>query len=172
MPTTKKWVPVAKVIREWGIRGQVKCVSFNPESQLFSELKKIYPEGSEEKESLEIENAKPHGKYWLVKFSKFENPESARKIRGLVLTVPREDLPEAGSGEIYLTDLEGMVVQSSDGEPLGTIQGFQRVGDSDVMLVGETRKDTVMIPYQSEFVTETNQDQGFVRLTEFAKELL
>jgi len=170
VPPTK-WVPVGKLLREWGVRGQIKSVSFNPRSPLFSNIDKLYFKKSGQFKVLALVDAHAHGEFWLLKFSGIENPEDARDLRGEVLYLDRNTLPPPGPGEIYLTDLEGFKVLDWEGKDLGRVQGFQRVGDSEVMLIGKEEKDSLMIPYESDFVEKTSKEEGIIMLKELAKEL-
>lgn len=171
MSNKKKWIPIGKVLREWGIRGQVRCVSFNLQSNLYSQLEKIYLGSEEARRPFLLQEAKPHGKYWLLKFSGYEDPETARELRGLTISVPREELPPLETGEIYLSDMEGMAVLGPQGNPLGEIIEFQRVGDSEVMVVGQDPDNTVLVPYESGFVKSTSWEKRTLTLTDYAMEL-
>jgi len=171
MPPEKKWVPIGKILREWGVRGQAKCVSFNPQSDIYSRVKKVYLESAGNYRPLDIQGAKPHGNFWLIQFSGYENPERVRELRGQEMLVPRDQLPALKPGEIYVSDLEGLEAFSPGGKSLGRIQGFNFIGESQVMLVGRGPKETVMVPYESEFIQSTSMEQKKIILTDYAMEL-
>lgn len=162
---------MGKILREWGVRGQVKCESFNPRSPILSNKKHFYRESAGHFLKLTKNEAKAHGRFWLLKFSGYENPESARALRGDLLYLPRESLPKLPAGEIYLSDLEGWKVLGPDGKPLGLIQHFERVGGSEVMMIGPNAKETVGIPYESDFVQSTSRERQLVVLKDLALDL-
>jgi 16S rRNA processing protein RimM len=158
-------------LQEWGIKGQVRVLSFNPESQLYSSLAELrFEEAPHEARSLE--QAKRHGRYWLFKLRGYENPEQARELRGKVFGLLRDQLPPPGEGEIYLSDLEGMEVRNTADVKVGEVVGFLQVGENDVMRVAREEGDEALVPYRSEFVAETNFDEKILRLTELAEDLL
>lgn len=171
MPSPKKWVPVGKILREWGVGGQVKCVCFNPTSNLFSQIEEIFLEDAQGPRRLPLEGVKRHGKFWLLKLPGYDNPEIAQELRQITLLMPRESLPAPESGEIYLTDLEGLKVLGPDGEELGTIQGILNIGDSEVLEVGFNPQQTFMVPYEDDFVAKTSLKEGVIFLRELAKDL-
>ncbi|MDL1871680.1 16S rRNA processing protein RimM [Deltaproteobacteria bacterium PRO3] len=171
MSPPSKFVRLGKILQEWGIKGQVRFLSFNPESDLYPRLSYFVPE-ADESGRLEIESVKRHGRYWLLKLKGYENPETARELRGKVLGLPRIELPRPRRGEVYLSDLEGLEVRAADGTAVGVIAGFQKVGDHEVMRIERAAGGEAMVPYHAEFVESTNLKEGFVALKPYAEALL
>lgn len=164
MPSTPKWIPIAKIVKDWGLRGHVKAVLFNPASEVLRKISQVHLELNGQQQAYAVEESKFHSGSWLLKFQGFENPEQAQSLRGATLLISREKLPPQKRGEIYLVDLEGASVLGPGGEALGQIQGFQKVGDSEVMLIGQNIQDAVMVPYESDFVAKTAVDEAKVYL--------
>ncbi len=158
-------------MQEWGIKGQVRVLSFNSESRLYSDLPAIHFEETPH-ESRSLEQAKRHGRYWLFKLKGYENPEQAKELRGKVFGLPRDLLPPPEEGEIYLSDLEGMEVRNTADVKVGEVVGFLQVGENDVMRVAREEGDEALIPYHSEFVAATLLTEKILRLTELAEDLL
>jgi len=172
MNPTKKWVPLGKVLREWGVRGQVKCACFNPESSLFGELKKMYLKFPDGFQPLEVEDARPHDDCWRLKFKGYDTPERAKELRGLLIGVPREELPSLDSGELYVSDLVGLKVEGPEGQSMGLVQGVQTSGESELLLIGEDLATAMAVPYEEDFVAATDMEGGKVLLKPMALELL
>ncbi len=164
-------VYLGKIIREWGIKGQVRFVSFNPDSTLYPKLKKIYLECPAGCRELKLEIAKRHGRFWLLKLEGYENPESARELRGIQIGIPRSDLPEPSNNEVYLADLEGREVRNAEGDAIGVIERFLKVGDTEVMVIKREAGKEAMVPFHSEFV-ESTSPEGIVVLKKQAADLL
>lgn len=158
-------------MQEWGIKGQVRAVSFNPESELYPSLAELRFEDAPH-EMRSLEQAKRHGRYWLFKLQGYENPEQAKELRGKVFGLPRDLLPPPEEGEFYLSDLEGFEVRNVADQKVGELVGFLRVGDNDVMRVAREEGDEALVPYRTEFVVETSFEDGILRLTELAEDLL
>lgn len=170
-PPVSRFVPLGKILQEWGIRGQVRAQSFNPQSDIYPDLAEIHFEENSV-EPLVLEQAKRHGRYWLLKFKGYENPETARALRGKVFGLPRDLLPPPEEGEIYLSDLEGMEVRDTQDRKVGEVVGFLQVGENDVMRVAREEGDEALIPYRKEFVASSSLEERLMRLTEFAEDLL
>ena len=158
-------------MQEWGIRGQVRALSFNPESKLYPLLSEIHFEEAPHAGQA-LEQAKRHGRYWLFKLKGYESPEQARELRGKVFGLPRNLLPPPEEGEIYLSDLEGLEVRNAEDRKVGEIVGFLRAGENDVMRVAREEGDEALVPYREEFVAGTSFEEKVLRLTELAEELL
>ncbi|MFO1464794.1 MAG: ribosome maturation factor RimM [bacterium] len=171
MSSPRKFVRLGKILQEWGIHGQVRFISFNPQSELYPDLDVLYAEDRGEA-PYAIESIKRHGRYWLLKLKGYEDPEHARELRGIVLGLPREALPEPESGEIYLSDLEGLEVRAADGRRIGVVAGFLSVGDHEVMQIRDESGRETLVPYQKDFVASTDREEGVIVLKEFADELL
>lgn len=172
MSSSQKFVRLGKILQEWGIHGQVRFLSFNPQSDLYPELEALFAEG-DSSVPFEVESIKRHGRYWLLKLKGYENPEQARELRGKVLGLPREALPETEPGEFYLSDLEGLEVRAADGHRVGVVFGFLPVGDNEVMQIrDESSGKEVLVPYQKDFVARTDLGAGLIELKSFADELL
>lgn len=80
--------------------------------------------------------------------------DSAAALRGTRLEVDRSALPEAGTDEIYHTDLIGMSVETVDGEQLGRIAALHDFGAGEIAEVRPPRGPTVMLPFDAAFVPE------------------
>jgi 16S rRNA processing protein RimM len=57
----------------------------------------------------------------------------AERLRGTVLTVPRDALPPLGPGEFYHADLIGLLVVTDTGEPVGTVTAIENFGATDLV---------------------------------------
>lgn len=158
-------------MQEWGIRGQVRALSFNAESELYPSLSEIHFEDNSP-EPLVLEQAKRHGRFWLLKLKGYENPESSRELRGKVFGLPRDLMPPPEEGEIYLSDLVGLEVRDTQDRKVGEVLGFLQVGENDVMRVGREEGEEALIPYHSQFIAQTSFAEKILRLTELAEDLL
>jgi 16S rRNA processing protein RimM len=75
----------------------------------------------------------------------------AEKLRGTVLTVPREALPPLEEGEFYHADLLGLPVVTDAGEAVGTVAAIENFGATDIIEITrapapEKGPKTFMVP--------------------------
>ncbi|MBV7266837.1 ribosome maturation factor RimM [Erythrobacter ani] len=95
----------------------------------------------------------------IARFAEVSSRTDAEKLRGTVLTVPRDALPELEQDEFYHADLIGLPVQTDDGVAVGKVIGIQNFGATDIV---EIEKDpapakgmkTFMVPMTAEAVTD------------------
>ena len=59
---------------------------------------------TKEKQPLNIEQSRRHGRGFVVKVRGIDNPEMARALIGKEVFVPRDQLPELAPGEYYWAD--------------------------------------------------------------------
>lgn len=69
----------------------------------------------------------------IARFAQIANRTDAKRLRGTVLTVPREALPPLDEGEYYHADLIGLAVETDDGESVGVVIAVENFGATDVV---------------------------------------
>jgi 16S rRNA processing protein RimM len=82
-----------------------------------------------------VEEAKAHGASVVAKLSGLETREQVLALKGAVISVRREALPDPGEGHYYLSDLLGLEVVNERGEALGVVRRLFSNGAHDVMEV-------------------------------------
>jgi 16S rRNA processing protein RimM len=83
-----------------------------------------------------------------------DSPEEARRFQGRLLAVGRNQVLPLGEGQFYPWQLEGAVVQTRDGRPVGH---FVRVesGAQDLWVVDDGTRQR-LIPAVAEIVVEVS----------------
>ncbi len=95
----------------------------------------------------------------IARFAEVQGRNQAEKLRGTVLTVPREKLPALEENEYYHADLIGLRVETDAGETLGALTDVHNFGATDII---EIRLDpppakgqkTLMVPMTKQAVIE------------------
>jgi 16S rRNA processing protein RimM len=75
------------------------------------------------------------GRIWALRLEGIEDRNAAKELVGCEVLARREDLGEAGEGQHWWDDLEGLPVWSKGGELLGNVVGFYATGGTDVLVV-------------------------------------
>lgn len=88
----------------------------------------------------------------------------AERLRGTVLTVPREALPPLAEGEFYHADLLGLPVVTDVGEAVGSVLAIENFGATDIIEitrapVPEKGPKTFMVPMIPAAVLEWDEHQ-------------
>ena len=113
-------------------------------------------------EPYEVRGARRHGAAVLGKPSGIETREHAAALKGRVVALRRESLPQPGEGRYYLADLLGLAVVNEQGEALGEVRRVFSNGAQDVIEVHGER--TRLIPWVAAVVKEVNLSERRVRV--------
>lgn len=95
----------------------------------------------------------------IARFAEVQGRTAAEKLRGTVLSVPREDLPALAEDEYYHADLIGLPVITDTGKPLGTLTEVHNFGATDIIEVTfdpppAKGQKTLMVPMTKQAVIE------------------
>lgn len=87
----------------------------------------------------------------IARLAESSSRADAEKLRGTVLTVPREALPPLGEGEYYHADLIGLPVVTDAGLRVGTVAGIENFGATEIIEITrdplpEKGPKTFMVP--------------------------
>ncbi|KUM03653.1 ribosome maturation factor RimM [Chromobacterium subtsugae] len=106
-----------------------------------------------------FENGTIQPKALAAKLEGVEDRDGAEALRGMQIAVPRSELPEAGEGEYYWSDLIGLAVVNQQGETLGAVDSLMETGANDVLVVkGEHGQR--LIPFVDQYVLEVMPAEG------------
>lgn len=128
------WVEVGRVQRAHGVHGEVRVASSTDNPDRFVPGETVYardarpglaggrrvarsPAGTVDRMPLEIEDVRGTYENPLVAFVGVDTREQAEGLRGFVLEVPGDQLPDLEEGEYYLCDLEGLEVRMAVAAP-------------------------------------------------------
>jgi len=193
------WVEVGRVQRAHGIRGEVRVASSTDNPDRFVPGETVYARdarpgvvrarrteaalpGADDRLPLEIEDARGTDENPIIAFFGVDTREQAEGLRGFVLEVPGDQLPDLDDGEYYLCDLEGLEVRVAPADvatdpgrtDLSTraANASLRVGIVAEAVEGVThdilalRLDAdgreVLVPFIEEAVPEVEMDAGYL----------
>jgi 16S rRNA processing protein RimM len=100
----------------------------------------------------------------IARLAESNSRADAERLRGTVLTVPREALPPLGEGEFYHADLLGLPVVTDAGEAVGTVAAIENFGATDIVEivrepVPEKGPKTFMVPMIPTAVLEWDEQR-------------
>lgn len=95
----------------------------------------------------------------IARFAEVEGRTAAEKMRGSVITVPRDDLPALAQGEYYHRDLIGLPAETDAGDAIGKVTGVENFGATDIIEitldpVPEKGMKTLMVPMTKQAVLD------------------
>ncbi|MFN4039700.1 MAG: ribosome maturation factor RimM [Erythrobacter sp.] len=141
-----KPVTLAAIVGAHGVAGEVRLKLFG-EGVAALAAHKSFNEGA-----LTLVKVRDDGKGGAIaRLAESASRADAEKLRGTVLSVPREALPPLGEGEFYHADLLGLPVVTDAGETVGVVAAIENFGATDLVEitrdpVPEKGPKTFMVP--------------------------
>lgn len=156
--TGKKPIVLGRVSGLFGVKGWVKIYSYTDPKEAILEYRDCQLAREGGWADAVIAEGQPHGKAIVARFEGVSDRDAAASLVGCEIAVPRSDLPPAGDGRYYWSDLEGLTVVRKDGTTLGVVSHLLETGAHDVMVVkGEGE---ILIPFvPSEFILGVDLDK-------------
>jgi 16S rRNA processing protein RimM len=151
--TSRDLVSVGVITGAHGVRGEVKLRSFTADP---AAIANYGPLATATGERLEIVKLRPQKDGFIAVLKGVADRDRAAALKGTELFVARERLPQPENGEVYLRDLVGLAVMQQ-GRRLGEVVAVRNFGAGDLIDVRmPDRADTVLIPFATGFVAETD----------------
>ncbi len=147
------FIPVGKILSAWGVRGGVKFLLYNLESKALEKTRQLYVKAGFLFEPLLITSLQKQGKFLVVYFEGYHSPEAVLELKGKEAFLPTDKLPKKEKGEVYIFELIGMTVYSSQGEKMGRVKRVDNYGASEILVV-ENEMGEVLIPMTPETLKE------------------
>lgn len=127
--------------------------SLTPEN----EIAVNFPSGGSE--TRKIRTLKKLNKYALVSFYGINDPETALKYRGAVLSVDKSLLPDLQKEEYYHDHIIGLTVYATEGNIIGKVSDIFETGSNDVYVVKGSGKE-YLIPAIHDVIKKINLEEG------------
>ena len=154
-------VVLGRIIGPHGIRGQIKVIPFTEYIDGLMEYSLWYL--SRDEENWQIVHPASffvHDKLLVVTLTEYSNRTNASELKGLLVAVPRGQLPrlsENGEDGYYWTDLIGISIVNVQGEVLGTVAGLFETGANDVLRVRLPDSDKEeLIPFVDQVIKQVD----------------
>jgi 16S rRNA processing protein RimM len=157
-------VVMGKVVGAQGIQGWVKVQTFTEYLDSLLDYDTWYVGNEQEWRPLEVLEANVHGgKVLIAKLQGIADRTAAEKYKGLLIAVPRAELPEQPEGEYYWSDLIGLTVENLAGEVFGTVDSLLETGANDVLVVkGESGEK--LIPFIDSVIRQVSLKDKTIRV--------
>ncbi len=92
----------------------------------------------------------------VAQFEDVTNRTAAEAIDGLLVGVPKAELPPAGKDEYYWADLIGLEVRNSRDESLGRVVGLIETAANDVLRVADGSEKERLLPFVAAIVRDVD----------------
>jgi 16S rRNA processing protein RimM len=155
-------VVVGRVVGVYGVKGWIRIESHTRPREAIFEYSPWRLETEQGSREGRVVTGRIQGPGLVAQIDGIQDRDQARTLIGAQIVIAREQLPPAGPGEVYWTDLEGCRVVNREGIELGTVSHLFETGANDVLVVvGERER---LIPYIDSVVESVDLAQGIVRV--------
>ena len=133
--STCRRVVLGRIAGAYGIKGWVKVISDTSPVDNITAYSSWQLGREDVWQDYTLLSARPHGKGIVAKLEGVEDRDKAESLKGRLIAVNREQLPQAAEGEYYWVDLQGLAVRTVDGVDLGKVDYVFETGANDVLVV-------------------------------------
>lgn len=167
--TNNAAVVLGQVGRVHGIKGWLKLISFTTPIENILDYRRFQANTGAGKQELEIDEFRRQNKALLVHFKGYDDPETARELTGIELSVASGELPELEAGEFYWHQLQGLKVVNQQDQIFGCVSRMLETGANDVLVVAANAESIDererLIPYLVDsVVTKVDLEKGIIRV--------
>ena len=156
-------IKIGKITSAVGLKGEVKIISYSDDPMRFEMLDHIfmYPKnssGGEDPLAYYIENIRYKGIQPILKLEGIDDRNAAEGMRGALIYMDEDDLPELEEGQYYVRDIIGFEVVTDKGQVLGELKDVVTSSAQDLYVVSPhedlERNSDLMIPGVPEFILD------------------
>lgn len=147
---TPAYITLAAIAGAHGITGEVRLKLFAQSLDSVS-VHKAFQAGER---TLTLKSLRPDKIGAVARFAEITDRTAAEALRGTLLTVPRDSLPQLAEGEYYHADIIGLPVVTTAGEPIGTVTAIENYNAGDILEITRPDGKTAMVPFRPPAVLE------------------
>lgn len=160
---------VGRITSVFGVKGWLKVYSYTDPLEGILKYRNWTAVFDGKRVPVTLEEGRRHGPGIVVKLRGVDDRDLALTYCGADLVVPTSDLPPLPEGEYYWHQLEGLVVESVEGENLGRVSHLIETGSNDVLVVQATERSIDqrerLIPYlPGQVVKSVDLTEGLIRV--------
>ena len=159
-------VIVARAVKTRGLKGELVAELLTDFPDRFADISSLIavsPKG--ERKSVELESHWFQQGRIVLKFVGFDSIDDAKELVGFDFAVPEEERVDLKEGYFFDWELEGCLVESSDGAPVGTVKEVMRLGgEIEVLAVVDAEGVTRLIPLVESIILEVDISKRKIRI--------
>jgi 16S rRNA processing protein RimM len=151
---------IGQVNGVFGVRGELKVEIETDFPERFKDLKRVFVCGRE----YEAERARLHRRHALLKLKGIDDATTALALDRCEVEVALEDRVKLPEGKYFIYQIEGLRVETMDGEHLGKVSEVLQTGANDVYVVTTPDGDELLLPAIPSVIQEVDLAGGRLRV--------
>jgi 16S rRNA processing protein RimM len=144
-------ISVGKILRAWGLNGQLKVEPFSDFPGRFVTGQEFYIGATK----FQCKYVHQRSGTFILKLDGIETKEEANKVRGSLLTIPQSEAPDLPEGTFYYHEVEDLEVWTDEDIYLGKITEIINTASNDVYVVKNIDQE-ILIPATSDVIKLIN----------------
>jgi 16S rRNA processing protein RimM len=152
-----RFLAVARVVKPWGVRGEMKLEVLTGFPDQLDRLKRVYL-GSKAVPH-DVAHFHWHSHELLLQLADVRDRNAAELLRGQLVQIAVEEAVPLKPGEYYEHQIIGLNVTTTEGEPLGQVAEVLATGANDVYVV-QGPHGQVLLPARVEVIRSIDLDAG------------
>lgn len=141
MGSNKREFEIGVIAGVHGVKGEVKIFPYTSDPDNIA-LQKFYLAGDKK---LIVEKARVQGKFIVASINGITDRSMAEKLKGTMLSIPRENATALSEGVYYMADLIGCMVYTGE-TLLGIVEDIIETGSNDVYSIKNDLGKEILIP--------------------------
>ena len=155
----KGFVPVGRVIKAHGLKGELCIKSYADSPFLIQDMGRVYLKAEGRRPQKHgLAQVRQHRQGLLMTLESISGRDEARQWLGAEVWIRRRDVPESGAESLRLLELLGARVYLQDGRFLGHIHSVDRRTGQEVWAIWTPADREVLLPAVSEFVRDMDPE--------------
>jgi 16S rRNA processing protein RimM len=138
-------VILAAIAGPHGVGGEVRLKLFAETADSLKRHERLFAG----ERTLTLQSIRAGGGGAIARFAEIGDRETAERLRGQLLSVPRSALPPLAKGEYYHADLIGLPCEDAAGAPVGTVVGVDNFGAGDLLEIEKIDGKRALIPFKA-----------------------
>ena len=153
---------MGRVAMPFGVQGWIKIQVFTQKLDSLVDYPTWQIRESGSWKSYPVLKVNVHGTGLIAHLAGCNDRDTALRLKGCEIAIPRDALPAAGADEYYWADLIGLRVVNSQEEFLGTVAELLTTGANDVLVVqGERQR---LLPFIAQVIIEVDLAAGQIKV--------
>jgi len=150
-----QFIEAGEIVTTHGVRGEMKVLPWGDSPDFLTDFDRVRVEGT----NYRVESCRIQKTCNLIKLAGVDTMEQAQAMRGKILEIYREDVPE---GVIFAAELIGMTVVCEGNELGKLIDVLDYPGNKVYVVKGEHE---YMIPAVKQFVLDTDLTANIMQVS-------
>ena len=155
-------VVIGVITSPHGVRGQFKVKAF---TSVAADVTAYGPVQLPDGRSLTLTRVGQAKGLVICRADEVSSREQAEALRGLEISVSRDQLPAAAEDELYQADLIGLLALTPDGAEIGQIIGFHNFGAGELVEIKPADATSFFTPFGAPHLIGVDQVAGHITLS-------